>query len=442
MISGNGAVRGIAVVGLGHVGLVTAIGMAELGWQVWGTDVDEDKLAQIKDGEMPFFEPGLDDLLKSHLASGRFIPVPDVRFAIASARVVFVCVGTPQGEDGHADLSYLLSAVKEVAEKRAGDVLIVEKSTVPVLTTRFLADAVGQIEGRPGHAEVACNPEFLREGSGLSDFLDPERVVIGVQSDAAGELLLGLYSSLECPKLVTNTDTAELIKHASNSFLSTKISFINMIADLCEATDADVTLVAKGMGLDPRIGPAFLEAGLGFGGYCFPKDIRASIAVAEQHGVNADLLRAAEQVNLRRVVRFIDRVEATIGSLHGATIGVWGLAFKAGTDDVRDSPALQGVELLLERGARVQLHDPQAMGGAAEIFTPDATGVTYAQTPYDAAAGADAVVLLTEWPEYRRLDMRRLFNMMRRPVIGDGRNLLHPEEVRSFGFEYVSVGRP
>lgn len=289
---------------------------------------------------------------------------------------------------------------------------------------------------------MACNPEFLREGTAVKDFLHPDRIVLGVDSEETRDILLRLYEPIDCPKLVTDLNTAELIKHASNAFLSTKISFINMVADICEATGADVTEVAEGLGLDPRIGPAFLGAGIGFGGYCFPKDIRAFVHIGESHRVDMGLVKAAEQVNLKRVDRFLEKLRSRIWVLRGKSIGILGLAFKPGTDDVRESPALAVVQRLHAEGASLRLYDPEAMEVVRRILPEEAGRIAYVTTPYEVFRQADAVLLLTEWPQFAELDLTELKGLMRVPVIGDGRNFFDPEAMRAAGFDYFSVGRP
>jgi len=432
----------VSVVGLGHVGLVTALGLAEIGWTVVGTDSDPKKLAAIRDGKCPFYEPGLQQLLVKHLDSRRFVPNGNLADSVSATSVVFICVGTPQKESGEADLSQLDHVARAIAEHSDGNLLLVEKSTAPVTSARWIARTVQQY-GRDGvKVNVACNPEFLREGTAVNDFLHPDRIVLGVDCDETRDTLLKIYEPIDCPKLVTDLNTAELIKHSANAFLSTKISFINMVADLCEATGADVTKVAEGMGLDPRIGPAYLGAGIGFGGYCFPKDIRAFVHIGESHRVDMSLLKAAEQINLKRVDRFLEKLRARVWVLRGKTIGILGLAFKAGTDDVRESPALAVVRQLHSQGAILRLYDPQAMDAVRQALPEEPGRLEYVKSPYEVAKQADAVLLLTEWPEFANLDLAKLRDSMRLPVIGDGRNLLDPAAVRVAGIDYFSLGRP
>ena len=438
----------IAVLGLGHVGLPTALGFAELGWEVIGVDDDVSKVAMIRSGKAPFYEPGLDDLLARGLASGRLTLSHFVEEAVRAATILFVCVGTPQKDSGEADLSQVEAIARIIARNLNGYKLIVEKSTVPAITAQWIKKTVARfakrtngIEGLHAEFDVASNPEFLQEGRALENIFRPDRVVVGVESERARALLERLYQPLGCPILFTNVSTAELTKHAANAFLSTKISFINMVANVCEAVGADVTQVAHGVGLDPRIGREFLNAGIGFGGYCFPKDLRAFMHLAREHGVDCGLLAEVENINLRRAEVFLRKVRQAVWVLQGKKMCVLGLAFKGGTDDIRESPALRIVRALLEEGARLRVHDPQAMEATRKEIPPQAGRLEYCSSSYEAAREAHALLILTDWQEYRELDLARLHELMEVPVIVDGRNLLDPEEVQSAGFEYVDMGR-
>jgi UDPglucose 6-dehydrogenase len=449
-VSGNSssAKLRIAVLGLGHVGLPTALGFAELGWEVIGADDDASKVAMIQSGKTPFYEPGLNDLLARALASGRLTLSHRVEEAVRDATILFVCVGTPQKDTGEADLRQIEAVARTIARNLNGYKLIVEKSTVPAITaqwiqktvTRFakLADVPSRVDAE---FDVASNPEFLQEGKAIENIFHPDRVVVGVESERARALLEQLYQPLGRRILFTNISTAELTKHAANAFLSTKISFINMVADICEAVGADVSQVALGMGLDPRIGSEFLNAGIGFGGYCFPKDLRAFMHLGHEYGVECGLLREVEKINLRRVEAFVKKVRQAVWVLQGKQMGVLGLAFKGGTDDIRESPALRIVKALLEEGARLRLHDPQAMEACRREMPPQAGRLEYCSSPYEAARGAHALLILTPWQEYRELDLARVHEFMEVPVIIDGRNLLDPEVARSADFEYVDMGR-
>ena len=438
----------IAVLGLGHVGLPTALGFVELGWEVIGADDDSSKLAMIRSGKAPFYEPDLDDLLARGLGSGRLMFSDTVEEAVRESTILFVCVGTPQKDNGEADLSQVEAIARTIARNLNGYKLIVEKSTVPAITAQWIKKTVGRfakLADRPGtlHAEfdVASNPEFLQEGKAVENILRPDRVVVGVESGRARSLLEQLYIPLGCPILFTNVSTAELTKHAANALLSTKISFINLMADMCEAVGADVTQVALGIGLDPRIGREFLNAGIGFGGYCFPKDLRAFMHLAREQGVDCGLLEEVENINLRRAGLFVKKVRQAVWVLQGKKIGILGLAFKGGTDDIRESPALRIVKALLGEGSRLQVHDPQAMEATRQEIPAQAGHFEYCDSPYEAAREAHALLILTDWQEYRELDLERLYEVMEVPVIVDGRNLLDPEAARSAGFEYVDMGR-
>lgn len=435
----NPAVLG--VLGLGHVGLPTALGLAELGWHVVATDCDAGKVQTIGLGRSPFYEPGLAELLTKHLASGRFRPCVEVAEAVRQADILFICVGTPQHADGSADLSQVEGAIRTVAENLNGYKLIVEKSTAPIHTARWIERTLRRYGKGRHEFEIACNPEFLREGTAVRDFLHPDRIVLGVESERARAQLEGLYRPLGCPILVTDLNTAETIKHAANAFLALKISFANVVADLCEAAGADVTEVAAGLGLDPRIGPTFLQAGIGFGGYCLPKDLRAFIRLAEEHGVDFALLREVERINEARIERFLRRVREALWVIKGKRLAVWGLAFKPQTDDLREAPSLKVVRRLLDAGAELRLYDPEAMDNFRQPFPEEAGRVAYARTAEEAAAGAHAILLLTEWEEFRRVDWKRLRERVALPVIVDGRNCLDPAAVEAAGFEYYGMGR-
>ena len=442
----------IAVVGLGRVGLVTAVGMAELGWSVFGAEVDCGRAQAIRQGIVPFYEKGIEEPLRTHLASARLNVESSVSAAIDRADVVFVCVGTPEGHDGAADVSDLDKAASAIGARLNGYKLIVQKSTCPVGTSRMLESVVAEHSvgnGGPGQGgfEVAVNPEFLREGRALHDFMDPARIVLGVESDRAASLLTRVYQPLlermdrdaDSAVVVTDRATAEIVKHAANAFLATKISFANMVADLCEAAGGDVEDVTRALGMDPRIGP-YLGAGIGYGGSCLPKDVRAFASVAERHDVDFSLLAEVHKVNERRVDQFAAKVREAVPAVEGSTLAVWGLAFTPGTDDVRDAPSLKIVDALLGEGAALRLYDPRAMDEFAAHF-PASDTVAYASSPEDAADGADAVLLLTQWPEFRDVDLGEVKQRMRAPVIVDGRNALDPEHVRGLGFRYEGVGR-
>lgn len=454
----------IAVIGVGHVGLPTALGLAEMGWDVIGADQDADKICQLKEGKSPFYEPGLLTLLTRNLASGKFTVTSDVATAIQAATVLFICVGTPQREDGEADLSQIEVIARLIAQHLNGYKLIVEKSTVPAVTALWIkrtimrfataqrrtdGSSLNQFAGSPctnreplaPEFDVASNPEFLQEGKAVENFFRPDRIVLGVETVRGQEILKAIYKPLNCPTLITGLTTAELIKHASNAFLSMKISYINMVADISEAVGADVSMVSLGLGLDPRIGPDFLSAGLGFGGYCFPKDLKAFIHLAEKHGVQGSLLREVERINHQRVDRFLDKLRKALWFVQDKTIGIWGLSFKPNTDDIREAPSLRIVGALAGEGARLRLYDPQATDRMRQVFPELPDRMTYCSSPYEACEGADAVLLLTEWDEFRTVDLQRVANLMELPILLDGRNLIDPEEARLAGLECISMGR-
>jgi UDPglucose 6-dehydrogenase len=456
----------LAVLGLGHVGLPTALGLAELGWEVTGADSDIEKARAIQSGRAPFYEPGLQELLEKQLRTGRFAVTEHLDEAVRSSQVLFLCVGTPQREDGEADLAQVDSVVRLIARNLNGYKLIIEKSTVPAVTADWIkrttkryagADsprnggngASRKSNGNGSHGgdaardfEVASNPEFLQEGNALRDFFHPSRIVCGVESQRARRILEAIYGAFKCPLVFTDVRTAELIKHAANAFLATKVSFINMVADLSEAVGADVTQVARGIGLDPRIGTEFLKPGVGFGGYCLPKDLRAFIHLAEQHHVDFSFLREVERINQRRVDVCLAKLREALWVLRRKTIAVLGGAFKPGTDDIREAPSLKIIGRLISEGAVVRVHDPQAIPNLQAMLPEDDERISYWRDPYDAAKDADALLLLTEWEEYRQLDWSRMRELVAVPVVVDGRNHLDPLEVTRQGFEYFSIGRP
>ncbi len=432
----------IGVLGLGHVGLPTALGFAELGWSVIGTDSDAAKADMAKGGCATFYEPGLSDLLRKHLDSGRFRVMADASKAVRESDILFICVGTPQREDGSADLSQVETAVRTVAESLDGYKLIVEKSTAPVHTARWIQRTILRYRRSESHEfDIACNPEFLREGTALRDFLHPDRIVLGVESERARARLEEVYRPLACPILFTDLNTAETIKHSANAFLALKISFINIIADLCEATGADVTDVARGIGLDPRIGLHLLKAGIGYGGFCLPKDLNAFIHVAGEHGVDFSLLKEVARVNASRIDRFLAKIQQAIWVFKDKRLAVWGLAFKPETDDIREAPSIKIVKRLLEAGSRLRLYDAEAAENFRRVLPEMPDQITYFSTAEEAAKDADAILVLTEWPEFQNLDWRRLREMVAVPIVVDGRNCLDPALVEAAGFEYCGMGR-
>jgi UDPglucose 6-dehydrogenase len=431
----------ISVIGTGYVGLVTAAGLAELGHQVIGTDVVPEKVEKASQGRAHFYEPGMEEMLKANLKRGNLSFSHDLDETIQSSDVLFVCVNTPQREDGSADMCYVESVSRDIAKNLNGYKLIVEKSTVPVQTSLWIKRTINLYKKKDVEFDVASNPEFLREGSAVSDFLNPDRIIIGVETERAEDILVEIYNKYKDKIVITNIDTAELIKHASNSFLAMKISFINLMANLCEKTDADVDLVAKGMGLDSRIGSRFLRAGLGYGGSCFPKDVRALIKIGEDLGVNLNLLKEVDRVNTDRVAAFIDKIKKALWILKDKKIALLGLSFKPETDDIRNAPSINLVKALLKEGAFLYLYDPKAMENMKELFPEDQPGLFYMDSPYKAAEGANALLLVTEWEEFEHIDLNKIKQDMANPILVDGRNLFDPEKVRNLGFEYYSIGR-
>jgi UDPglucose 6-dehydrogenase len=442
----------LSVIGAGYVGLTTAACLAQIGHDVFCSESDLEKLAKLQSGIMPLFEPHLDEVVEATRSAGR-LQFGSTEQAIAWGEVIFICVGTPPLANGDADLSAIEAVARMIAKRASGYRLVVEKSTVPVQTGAQLRRHLSVHSTNGSKYDVASNPEFLREGTSVEDFLHPDRIVIGVDSPRAADLLREIYRPIleqafvcpihsDCDKrkephfLVTDTGSAELIKHASNSFLAMKISFVNMVANLCEAVGADVTKVAQGMGLDPRIGSAFLNPGIGFGGFCFPKDVQAFIRIAEKSGCDFSLLKEVEKINQQRVEHFVEKIRKELWVLRGKKIAVWGLAFKPNTDDIRFSPAIAVVKKLLAEGATIHAYDPEAMA-RAKVIIPE---VTYCSDAYQAAEGADAVVLLTEWEEFRQIDWSRLAALVDRPLIIDGRNNLSSQELAANGFHYIGIG--
>ena len=431
----------IAVVGTGYVGLVTAVGLAELGHRVIGTDKVKEKVEKAAQGISPIYEPGLEELLKSNLKKGNLSFIHDLSEAIKSSDVIFVCVSTPKKEDGSADMSYIEGVSRAIAESMNDYKLVVEKSTVPVKTSMWIKRTMTLHRKNQVDFDIASNPEFLREGTAVSDFLEPDRLIIGVETERAKDIMVKIYKKFEDRLLITNIDTAELIKHASNSFLALKISYINLISDLCENTDADVELVAKGMGLDSRIGELFLRAGLGYGGSCFPKDIKALVKIGEDLGVDMDLLKEADKINAERVRVFLEKIRKSLWILKDKKFAVLGLSFKPETDDIREAPSIKLIKELLKEGALVRLYDPKAMENMKGIYPENPPQIIYSQSPYEAAEKANALLFVTEWDEFKKLDFEKVKKSMANPIIVDGRNIFNPSEMKHLGYEYYSIGR-
>jgi len=431
----------IAMIGAGYVGLVSGACFSEFGHHVTCIDQDELKIGRLRRNEIPIYEPGLDALVARNAAAGRLKFEKDLSATVADAGLVFIAVGTPSRRgDGHADLTYVREAAKQIARAMRGYTVVVTKSTVPVGTGREVAEII-RATNPQADFDVVSNPEFLREGSAIDDFMRPNRVVIGAETDRGREKMRELYRPLyliETPILFTGLETAELIKYAANGFLAMKISFINQIADLCEKVGADVHDVARGVGLDGRIGQKFLHPGPGYGGSCFPKDTRALVEIARQANASISLIEATAEFNEARKLHMAERIVAALGgSPAGKVVALLGLTFKPNTDDMREAPSLAIAPALIKAGAAVKAHDPEGMAEARKLM-PD---ISYCADPYEAMTGADAVVFLTEWNSYRALDLRRMKSVLRQPVIVDLRNIYRPAEMRAAGFRYSSIGR-
>jgi len=428
----------ICVVGTGYVGLVTGAVFADLGNEVICVDNQPAKIDELRAGRMPIYEPGLEEMVARNVADARLAFSTDLGDAVRRSVIVFITVGTPPGADGRTDLRAVSEVARSIAQAMERYTVVVNKSTVPVGTGDFVRDIIARHQKTPVPFDVVSNPEFLREGSAIEDTLRPDRIVIGAPTQQVAMSLLELYAPLERPMIITDVPSAEMIKYASNAFLSTKISFINAIANICELAGADVTQVMKGMGLDSRIGSAFLSAGLGYGGSCFPKDTDSLVHTAASLGYDFELLRAVVEINRERAAHFVELMEKPLNPMEGRVIAVLGLAFKPNTDDMREAKSIEVVTGLMERGARVRAYDPVATDNARKVLP---AGVTYCESPYEAASGADAVALVTEWNEFKFLNLERLRAALRRPLIFDGRNLWEPERMRRLGFEYHSIGR-
>jgi UDPglucose 6-dehydrogenase len=430
----------IAVVGTGYVGLVTGSCFAEFGVSVMAVDKDAAKIARLQNGEVPFFEPGLEEMVRRNVREGRLSFTTDVKAAVEKSLVILIAVGTPQGDDGAADLSFVREVALAIARFMNGYKVVVTKSTVPMGTGAMIRRLIEEKQAHKTPFSVASNPEFLREGAAIEDFMRPNRVVIGAEDPQAIAILKDLYNPLyliETPFVITNVVSAEMIKYASNAFLATRISFINEIANLCEAVRADVHEVVRGMGLDNRIGRKFLHPGPGFGGSCFPKDTRAVLRMAAAAGVPARIVEAVIEVNESQIGRMVEKISRAAGGPEGKTLACLGLSFKPNTSDTRDSPAIHIIRALLKRGARIRAYDPAAMDEARPVL-PD---IEYADDAYEAARGCDALVIATEWNQFRSLDWERLKKMLKSPIVIDLRNVYEPNQMKALGFSYTGVGR-
>jgi UDPglucose 6-dehydrogenase len=440
----------IAMIGTGYVGLTTGTCLADLGNDIICVDIDEAKIEALQNGDIPIYEPGLRDLVERNVKANRLSFTTDAVAAIKGSDIIFVAVGTPQNETGEADLKYVFAVAETIGKNINGYKVIVNKSTVPVGTAEKVKLHIKQqLQNRKQKEpnadlitfDVASNPEFLREGEAIKDFMNPDRVVIGAETQKAKEVMIKIYKGIERvgkPIIITDVKSAELIKYAANAMLASRISFMNQIACLAERVGADIKEVAKGMGLDRRIGPRFLQAGVGYGGSCFPKDVRALTKTLKEHDCQADLLEAIDAVNERQKKSFIKKAEEILGDLQGTRIAIWGIAFKPKTDDIREAPSLILIQQLLERGANVQAFDPVAEENARKVFGEK---ITYGRDPYTTLEGCDCLIIVTEWDEFRYLDKQKIKAVLKQPNVIDGRNIYDPKEMKSLGFKYLGVGR-
>jgi UDPglucose 6-dehydrogenase len=427
----------LSIIGTGYVGLVTGACFAEVGHQVICVDNDPSKVKILQAGGIPIYEPGLDDLVKKNVAAGRLRFTGDIADGVRNSEVVFICVPTPPRPDGSVDMSFVERVAREIAAAITGYCIVVDKSTVPVKTGEKVAETIRRYNKGLADFDVVSNPEFLREGCAVEDLMKPDRIVIGVANQRPVATMKAVYAPFHAPVIVTDINSAELIKHASNSFLALKISYINALSVLCEKSGANVEDVAHGMGLDKRIGRNFLNAGIGYGGSCFPKDLSAFVHIADQLGYDFRILKEVQTINARQFERFIQKIHDTLWIVKDKTIAVLGLSFKPNTDDVRNSPAMDVVAALHKEGARIRAYDPKAMDKAR----PHLHHVQLCASAYEAATDADALVLCTEWDEFRQLDLEKLRSVMGQPIVIDGRNVFDPVAMKSIGFEYKSIGR-
>jgi len=427
----------VCIIGTGYVGLVTGATLAELGNQVICVDNNEEKVAMLNRDEIPIYEPGLKEMVRSAREADRIKFITSISEGVRASDIIFIAVSTPPKPDGSADLSMVAAVAKEVAENLNGYKVVVDKSTVPVKTGEKVADTISRYSQGNVEFDVVSNPEFLREGSAIYDTFHPDRIVVGTSSRRAADMLIELYKPLDAPVIVTDINSAEIIKHAANSFLATKISFANALVHICEASGANVEEVTKGVGLDKRVGNRFLNAGVGYGGSCFPKDVSAFISIADELGYDFKLLKEVENINEFQSEYFFNKIKETLWILEDKTIAILGLAFKPNTDDMRNAPAEKIIARLLAEGARIKAFDPKSMEKAREIL-PE---IEYCDSPYQAAEGADALVIITEWNEFKEMDLGRIKDLLHQPIILDGRNIYDPANMEELGFTYKSVGR-
>jgi UDPglucose 6-dehydrogenase len=427
----------VCIIGTGYVGLVTGACLADMKNKVICVDSNEEKIKMLKRGSVPIYEPGLEEIIERNMKAKRLSFTTSIAAGVRDSEIVFIAVSTPPKADGTADLSAMANVARTVAKEMDGYRLIVDKSTVPVKTGEKVAETIKRYNKKKVDFDVASNPEFLREGSAVEDTMHPDRIVIGVSSRRATKLLKELYAPLKAPMIVTDIKSAEIIKHASNSFLALKISFANAVAEICELAGANIMEVVKGMGLDKRIGRAFLNPGIGYGGSCFPKDVAAFIKIAEELGYDFELIRKVEEINRRQRARFVKKIEDALWVVKDKTVGIMGLAFKPNTDDMRSAPSLDIIAELQREGAMVKAYDPQAMKQARKLLK----GVKFCKNAYEVARGSDALAFITEWDEFKNLDMGKIRRLMTHPIVVDGRNIFDPEKMEEMGFVYKSIGR-
>ncbi|MGI6483831.1 MAG: UDP-glucose dehydrogenase family protein [Methanobacterium sp.] len=433
----------VTIIGAGYVGLVTAVCLAEMGNHVMCVEKISSNIKELNRGMSTIYEPGLTEMLQKNLESGKITFTVDMNEGVNFSEVIFICVGTPQSENGKADLSQVEEVSRQIAEYMDSYKLIIEKSTVPINTHKLITRTVKRYLEKDIEFDVASNPEFLREGYAVSDFMDPDRIVVGVDSDKAEQIFQRLYKPFldnGSTLFITKIPAAEIIKYASNSFLAIKISYINMLADLCEKAGVDVTMVADGIGADKRIGMDFLNAGIGYGGSCLPKDVKAFINIAENYGLDFGLLKETEKINKNRRKQFLNKIEEVLWISKGKTISIWGLAFKPGTDDIREAPALDIARGLLDNGAKLQVYDPEAMDNFRKFFS-ESEEIFYFEEKYSALKDADALLIITDWIEFKQLDLNKMKQLLKLPIVIDGRNILNPQHMINNGFEYYSIGR-
>ena len=430
----------ITIIGSGYVGLTVGTCLAELGNDVICVDIDEKKVNALNNGEVPIYEPGLDDMLKRNFKEKRISFTIDVKGAIQSSDVIFIAVGTPPGKDHKADLSFVKQVAKDIGTYMNKYKVVVDKSTVPVGTAQIVSEIIKENQQEPIDFDVVSNPEFLREGEAINDFMMPDRVVIGADSDKSRNIMNDIYKGIartNKPIMFTDTKSAEIIKYASNAMLATRISFMNEIAKLCEKSGGDVKEVAKGMGLDSRIGSRFLQAGVGYGGSCFPKDVKALAQTMNHHEIESKILQSVEEVNEEQKKSLLPKIKKLLPELNGKIIAIWGLAFKPKTDDMREAPSIVIIGQLQGEGAKIRAFDPEAQESAKKMLND----VAYVNDPYDAIKDADMLVIVTEWNEFRNLDKEKMKKLLKQPNIIDGRNVYEPNEMKELGFNYIGVGR-